>query len=149
MVEWRARQDLNLPVTRQAELLHISRSNVYYLPAPTSEQDLALMHAIDKLHLEYPLPGARQLRAFSRAKGHPHAGRLHTSTFMEKMGITALYRKPDTSKRHPVHTVYPHLLRHLAIERANHVWAMDITYLPMQRGFIYLAAAWIGPRRAC
>jgi putative transposase len=129
-----------LSVKRQAELLEISRSNVYYLPTATSEKDLALMRAIDELHLEYPFLGARQLRKILAREGHPHAGRLHISTLMAKMGITALYRKPDTSKRHPGHKIYPYLLRHLAIERANQVWAMDITYLPMQRGFIYLAA---------
>jgi putative transposase len=129
-----------LPVKRQAELLEISRSNVYYLPTPTPERDLALMRAIDQLHLEYPFLGARQLCKLLRREGHPHVGRLHIGTLMAKMGITALYRKPDTSKRHPAHKIYPYLLRHLAIERANHVWAMDITYLPMQRGFLYLAA---------
>ena len=129
-----------LPVKRQAELLEISRSNAYYLPAPTSERDLALMRAIDELHLEYPFLGARQLRTILAREEHSHAGRLHISTLMEKMGITALYRKPNTSKRHPAHKIYPYLLRHLTIERTNHVWAMDITYLPMQRGFIYLAA---------
>jgi putative transposase len=129
-----------LPVKRQAQLLDISRSNVYYLPVPTSEKDLALMRAIDELHLEYPFLGARQLRKILAREGHPRAGRLHIGTLMEKMGITALYRKPNTSRRHPAHKVYPYLLRHLAIEQANHVWAMDITYLPMQRGFVYLAA---------
>ena len=129
-----------LPVKRQAELLEISRSNVYYLSAPASEKDLALMRAIDELHLEYPFLGARQLAKILAREGHPSAGRLHVGTLMVKMGITALYRKPNTSQRHPAHKVYPYLLRNLAIERANHVWAMDITYLPMQRGFVYLAA---------
>ena len=114
--------------------------NVYYLPAPTPERDLALMRAIDELHLEYPFLGARQLSRILAREGHPHAGRLHVGTLMAKMGITALYRKPNTSKRHPGNKIYPYLLRYLAIERADHVWAMDITYLPMQRGFIYLAA---------
>jgi putative transposase len=129
-----------LPVKRQAELLEISRSNVYYLPAPTPESDLALMRAIDELHLEYPFLGARQLSKMRAREGHPHAGRLHVGTLMAKMGVTALYRKPNTSKRHPGHKIYPYLLRNLAIERADHVLAMDITYLPMQRGFVYLAA---------
>ena len=129
-----------LPVKRQAELLEISRSNVYYLSAPTPEKDLALMRAIDELHLEYPFLGARQLSRILAREGHPCAGRLHVGTLMAKMGITALYRKPNTSQRHPGHKIYPYLLRQLAIERANHVWAMDITYLPMERGFIYLAA---------
>ena len=96
--------------------------------------------AIDELHLECPFLGARQLRKIRRREGHPHAGRLHIGTLMAKMGITALYRKPNTSKRHPAHKIYPYLLRRLAIERAKHVGAMDITYLPMQRGFIYLTA---------
>ena len=92
------------------------------------------------MHLEYPFLGVRQLRKILAREGPPDAGRLHPGTLMAKMGIAALYRKPDTSKRHPAHQVYPYLLRHLAIEQANHVWSMDITYLPMQRGFIYLAA---------
>ena len=125
---------------RQAELLKISRSNVYYLAVPTSQSDLALMRAIDELHLEYPFLGARQLRTILARERQSQAGRLHIGTLMAKMGITALYRKPSTSKRHPAHKIYPYLLRNLAIERANHVWAMDITYLPMQRGFVYLAA---------
>jgi len=133
-------KDHPLPVKRQAELLEISRSNVYYLPAPTPEKDLALMRAIDELHLEHPFLGARQLSRILAREGHPYAGRLHVGTLMAKMGITALYRKPNTSKRHPGHKIYPYLLRQRAIERADHVWAMDITYLPMQRGFIYLAA---------
>ena len=129
-----------LPVKRQAQLLDISRSNVYYLPVPTSEKDLGLMRAIDELPLEYPFLGSRQLGKILAREGHPRAGRLHISTLMQKMGISALYRKPNTSKRPPAHKVYPYRLRHLAIEQPNHVWAMDITYLPMQRGFLYLAA---------
>jgi len=124
-----------LPVKRQAELLEISRSNVYYLAAATPEPDLALMRAIDELHLEYPFLGARQLSKILAREGHPPASRLHVGTLMAKMGITALYRKPNTSKRHPGHKIYPYLLRHLAIERADHVWAMDITCCtPSQRG---------------
>ena len=115
-----------MPVKRQAELVEISRSNVYYLLAPTSEMDLALMRAIDELHLEFPFLGARQLSKILAREGHPHAGRLHVGTLMAKMGITAPYRKPNTSKRHPGHKFYPNLLRRLAIERADHVWAMDI-----------------------
>jgi len=98
------------------------------------------MRAIDELHLEYPFLGGRQIRTKLGREGHPQVGRLHIGTLMAKMGITALYRKPNNSQRHPAHKIYPYLLRHLAIERANHVWAMDITYLPMQCGFIYLAA---------
>jgi len=97
--------------------------------------DLQLMHRMDKLHLEYPFAGARMLRSMLRREGHS-IGRRHTRTLMRKMGITALYRKPSTSRRHPAHPVYPYLLKNLKIERSNHVWAADITYIPMKRGFV-------------
>ena len=128
-----------LPVKRQAEALGLSRSTVYYQPRPVSESDLALMRRIDELHLEYPFAGARMLRDFLTREGL-RIGRKHVSTLMRRMGIEALYRKPNTSKRHPAHAVYPYLLRGLSIDRPNQVWAMDITYIPMARGFVYLAA---------
>jgi putative transposase len=128
-----------LSVKRQAELAGISRGSVYYLPQPTSAADLALMRAIDELHLEHPFAGARMLRDMLNARGF-EVGRKHVATLMRRMGIEALYRRPDTSRRCPQHAVYPNLLRGLTIERANHVWAMDITYIPMARGFVYLAA---------
>jgi putative transposase len=128
-----------LPVTRQAKLLNISRGSVYYLPKPVSEIDLALMRRIDELHLEYPFAGARMLRDLLRQEGI-HVGRKHVATLMRKMGIEALYRRPNTSRKHPEHPVYPYLLRHLPITRVNQVWAMDITYIPMRKGFVYLAA---------
>jgi len=128
-----------LPIKRQAELVGISRGSVYYLPQPASAADLALMRVIDELHLEHPFAGARMLRDMLNARGLA-VGRKHVSTLMRRMGIEALYRKPNTSKPHPEHAVYPYLLRALAIERANHVWAMDLTYIPMARGFVYLAA---------
>jgi len=112
---------------------------VYYLPKPVSAADLTLMRAIDELHLEYPFAGARMLRDMLKARGF-EVGRKHVATLMRRMGIEALYRKPNMSKRHPQHLIYPYLLRGLAIERANQVWAMDITYIPMARGFVYLAA---------
>jgi len=115
-----------LPVKRQVELLGISRGSVYYLPKPTSPVDLALMRVMDELHLEHPFAGARMLRDMLRARGL-EVGRKHVATLMRRMGIEALYRKPDTSKPHPEHLVYPYLLRGLAIERANQVWAMDIS----------------------
>jgi putative transposase len=127
-----------LPITRQAELVGISRSTVYYLPQPVSPEDLALMRRIDALHLEYPWAGTRLLRDFLRREGH-HVGRKHVRTLMRRMDIEPLYRKPNTSKRHPQHKVYPYLLRGLAITAPNQVWAMDITYIPMARGFVYLA----------
>jgi putative transposase len=127
-----------LPVAHQARLLELSRSSVYYRPAPTPEADLALMRRIDELHLEHPFAGSRMLRDMLRREGH-EIGRKHVATLMCKMGIEALYRRQNTSKRHAAHRIYPYLLRNVAIERPNHVWAMDITYLPMSRGFVYLA----------
>ena len=128
-----------LPITRQAELLEVSRASVYYLPRPVSEADLALMRRIDALHLEHPFMGARMLRDALRREGFA-VGRKHVATLMARMGVEPLYRRPRTTRKHPGHQVYPYLLRGLAIERANEVWAMDITYIPMARGFVYLAA---------
>ena len=132
-------RDHELSLKRQAELLDISRSSVYYLPRPTNAADLALMRVIDELHLEHPFAGARMLRDMLKLRRF-EVGRKHVGTLMRRMGIEALYRKPNTSKRHPGHQVYPYLLRGLAIDRANQVWAMDLTYIPMARGFVYLAA---------
>jgi putative transposase len=128
-----------LPITRQAELLEVSRASVYYLPRPASESDLALMRRIDALHLEHPFMGARMLRDSLRREGFT-VGRKHVRTLMTRMGVEPLYRRPRTTKKHPGHQVYPYLLRGLTIERPNQVWAMDITYIPMARGFVYLAA---------
>ena len=132
-------RDHGLSVSRQAKVLGISRSSVCYLPRPTSEADLALMRRIDELHLEYPFAGSRMLKGLLQAEGH-EVGRLHVSTLMKRMAIEALYRRPNTSKPAPGHKVYPYLLRNLAVTRPNQVWAMDITYIPMARGFVYLAA---------
>ena len=128
-----------LSVSRQAELLNISRGAVYYLPKPTSDRDLALMNAIDKLHLDFPFMGSRQLRRALRAQGYA-VGRLHVRTLMRKMGISALAPQPGTSQRNPQHKVFPYLLRQLAINRSNQVWALDTTYIRMARGFVYLTA---------
>lgn len=128
-----------LSITRQAEALGISRGTVYYLPRPVSEADLKLMRRIDELHLELPFAGARMLRDLLRNEGLT-VGRKRVRTLMLKMGIEALYRRPNTSRAHPAHLVYPYLLRGLAIERANQVWTLDITYIPMARGFVYLVA---------
>ena len=129
----------DLPVTRQCQILELARSTAYYEPVPTSSEDLVLMRRIDELHLEHPFAGSRMLRDLLRQKGH-RLGRKHVRTLMKKMDIEALYRKPNTSKRHAVHRIYPYLLRELTIARPNHVWATDITYIPMRRGFIYLVA---------
>ena len=128
-----------LSVTRQALVLNISRSSVYYLPRPVSPGDLTLMRRIDELHLDYPFAGARMLRDLLSREGLT-VGRLHVSTLMKRMGIEAIYRRPNTSKPAPGHKVYPYLLRRLAVTRPNQVWAIDITYIPMARGFVYLAA---------
>ena len=133
------RREHDLPIRRQAELLGISRSSVYYLPRPVGAADIELMRRLDELHLEHPFAGARMLRDMLRLQGM-EVGRKHVATLMRRMGIEALYRRPNTSKRHPRHPVYTYLLRGLAVERAGQVWAMDITYVPMARGFVYLAA---------
>jgi putative transposase len=129
----------DLSITRQAELLGMSRGAVYYLPRPSSAEDLALMRRIDELHLEHPFMGARQLRRQLDGEGI-HAGRRHIGTLMRRMGIEALAPQPGTSQAAPGHKVYPYLLRKLAITRANQVWALDTTYIPMARGFVYLTA---------
>jgi putative transposase len=126
-----------LPLGRQAQLLDVSRSSLYYQPQPTCAKDLAIMRRLDELHLEHPFAGARMLRDLLRQDGFA-IGRKHVTTLMRTMGLEALYRKANTSQRHPEHRIYPYLLRGVAIERPNQVWAMDITYLPMARGFMYL-----------
>jgi putative transposase len=132
-------RDHELSITRQARLLNISRGTVYYLPQPVSPADLALMRKIDALHLEHPFMGARMLRDHVARQGI-HAGRRHIRTLMLRMGIEALAPQPGTSNAAPGHTIYPYLLRQLAITRANQVWALDTTYIPMARGFVYLTA---------
>lgn len=126
-----------LPIVRQVQLLDLSRSSVYYLPQPTPEADLALMRRIDELHLEHPFAGARMLRDLLRQDGWT-VGRKHVATLMRTMGIEALYQRPNTSRRHAAHPIHPYLLRGLTIDRPNQVWAMDTTYIPMRRGFVYL-----------
>jgi putative transposase len=128
----------DLPIARQAGVLCISRGSVYYLPRPVPDADLAIMQRLDRLHLEFPFAGSRMLRGLLAAEGCK-IGRRHVKTLMRQMGIEALYRRPRTTKPEPGHKVYPYLLRGLGIERPNQVWAMDITYIPMTRGFVYLA----------
>ena len=129
-----------LPLMRQSNILELSRSSLYYEAAPVSARDLEMMRIIDELHINHPHMGSRSMRDQLRDRGYPKVGRGHVSTLMKKMGIEALYKKPRLSKPHPEHKVYPYLLRDLQITRANHVWATDITYLPMAKGFCYLAA---------
>ncbi len=128
-----------LSLTRQAELLALSRSSLYYEPAPVAAVDLVLMRRIDELHLELPFAGSRLLRDLLRGEGH-RIGRKHVRSLMRKMGISAIYRRQNTSRRHPRHPVFPYQLRGLLIDRPNQVWAADITYIPMARGFVYLVA---------
>jgi len=127
----------DLPIAKQAEALNISRGSVYYLPRQVSAADLALMRRIDELHLEFPFAGSRMLRGLLAAEGCK-TGRRHVKTLMKRMGIEALYRRPRTTKPEPGHKIYPYLLRGMAITRPDQVWAMDITYIPMARGFVYL-----------
>ena len=128
-----------LSVSSQCRILSLGRSTAYYREKRPGESDLVLMRRIDELHLNHPFAGSRMLRDMLRLEGH-EIGRKRVSTLMDRMGIQALYRKPNTSKKHPAHPVYPYLLRGLAITRSNHVWAGDITYIPMKRGFLYLFA---------
>ena len=128
-----------LPVTKQCHILQLSRSSLYYVPAPVNDRDRELMCVIDEIHLEEPYLGSRGMRNILRLRGYT-IGRIHVRTLMRTMGIEAIYRKPHLSKPHPGHTVYPYLLRHLAITEANHVWSSDISYIPMARGFCYLVA---------
>jgi len=128
-----------LSISRQAKLLGISRGSVYYLPQDASQAELALMRQIDELHLEHPFMGARQLVRQLRRLGF-EVGRLHVRTLMLRMGIQAMAPQPGTSKPAPGHKVYPYLLRNVVVVRANQVWALDTTYIPMRQGFVYLTA---------
>ena len=132
-------RDHVLPLTRQAKLLKVSRGSLYYQARPVPAVDLAIMRRIDELHLDYPFAGSRMLRDLLRGEGFT-IGREHVATMMKRMGIEAIYRRPNTSKPAPGHKIYPYLLRSVAVERPNQAWAMDITYIPMARGFVYLTA---------
>ena len=128
-----------LSLSRQCRLLSIGRSSLYYTPKGESPETLALMRRIDELFLKYPFYGARQMVRHLRREG-VRLGRRRAGRLMRLMGLQAIYRAPRTSDPHPEHRVYPYLLRGLMIERANHVWCADITYIPVRRGFLYLAA---------
>jgi putative transposase len=128
-----------LPVTRQAELLDLSRSSVYYTPRPLSDRDLGLMRRLDELHLQLPFYGSRKLTRELQKEGHD-VGRRHVVRLMRRMGIEVIYRRPRTSIPAREAAIRPYLLGNLAVKRPNHVWASDITYLPMAHGFLYLVA---------
>ena len=129
----------DLPLTHQSRLLDVCRSSLYYIPKPISKRDLNLMHMIDRLHTERPFAGARMLRDMLKRDGIT-IGRRHVARLMRLMGIEAIYSKQRTTRRNPEHKIYPYLLRHLTIERSNHVWCADISYIPMAHGFLYLFA---------
>jgi putative transposase len=129
----------DLSVVKQAKLLGLARSTIYYEARSVSAADLALMRRMDELHLLYPFAGSRMLAGLLRGEGHS-IGRLHVRTLMRKMGLEALYRRPNTTKRNASHKIYPYLLHNLPITKANQVWATDITYIPMKQGFVYLVA---------
>jgi hypothetical protein len=129
-------RDHDLSIVRQAKALGAARSSVYYAPRPVSTEDLKLMRRLDELHLDHPFAGARMLRNLLRREGVA-VGRRHVATLMKRIGIEAIYRRPNTSKPAPGHKIYPYLLRGVTIERPNQVWATDISYIPMRRGFVY------------
>ena len=128
-----------LPLKRQCKILDLSRLGIYYTPVPVSEREMELMRQIDEIHLLYPFYGSRKIRNELWSKGYD-VGRDRVRRLMLRMGIEALYIKPNLSAAHPDHIKYPYLLRGLEITRANHVWAADITYIPMAKGFCYLVA---------
>ena len=129
----------DLPITRQAQALGISRGSVYYLARPVPAADLAIMRRMDELLLELPFAGSRMLCDLLNRDG-VEIGRCHVAALMKRIGIEALYRRPSTSKPAPGHKIYSYLLRGMVIDRPKQVWAMDITYVPMAKGFVYLAA---------
>jgi putative transposase len=132
-------KDESVPVTTQCRLLNVARSTAYYRPLPFSDEDLSLMRQIDEIHLELPAYGSRRIRDELETQGH-QVNRKKVQRLMREMGITALYPKPRTSVPCVGHKIYPYRLKGLAIDRPNQVWATDITYIPMTRGFMYLVA---------
>jgi len=131
--------DHGLSIAKHAKALGISRGSVYYSPKAVSPADLATMRRMDELHLDFPFAGSRMLRDLLNREG-VEVGRRHVATLMKRMGIAALYRKPNTSKPAAGHKIYPYLLRGVTVDRPDQAWAMDFTYVPMARGFVYLAA---------
>ena len=133
------RKHPNLPIVRQCALLGVSRSSLYYRPKATSQEDLSLMRELDRQYLETPFYGSRRMKAWLERRGIA-VNRKRVQRLMRAMGMRAIYRRPSTSRKAPEHRVYPYLLRNARITRPNQVWAADITYLPMARGFLYLVA---------
>ena len=133
------REEPKLSLVRQCALLGISRSSLYYLPTEAGAEDMELMSLIDQQYLKTPFYGSRRMTAWRRNHGH-QVNRKRVRRLMQLIGLEAIYRRPNTSKPNPGHKVYPYLLRGLEINRVNQVWATDITYIPMARGFLYLVA---------
>ena len=132
-------KDNDLPITRQCELLSLNRSTVYYRAQDVSRKDLNLMRRIDEMHLKRPFYGSRRIRDWLQDEGY-EINRKRVQRLMRRMGIRALYPKPRTSQPGKGHKIYPYLLRDRVIDRANQVWATDISYIPMAKGFVYLVA---------
>ena len=133
------RADPVLSTVEQCRKLKVARSTLYYRPAPVRADDLAVMRRMDEVHLAWPFYGSRRMAAVLRRDGWS-VNRKRAKRLMRVMGLEAIYQKPNTSRSHPGHKVYPYLLRGLAIERPNQVWCADITYIPMAKGFVYLVA---------
>jgi putative transposase len=133
------RDHTDLSLASQCKLLKISRSSLYYVPVGVNAQTLELMNEIDRVFTKYPFFGSRQIAAYLPRNGF-QAGRHRVRRLMGLMGLQAIYKGPNTSKKHPQHRIYPYLLRKLPITRPNHVWCSDITYIPVRRGFLYLVA---------
>ena len=133
------KENTKLSLTRQCKLLKISRSSIYYAPVRVNAETLRLMHEIDRVFTKYPFFGSRQIAAYLPQSGFS-AGRQRVRRLMDIMGLQAIYKGPNTSKKHPQHRIYPYLLRKLAITRPNQVWCSDITYIPVKSGFLYLVA---------
>ena len=129
----------DLSLSRQCQLVQISRSSIYYQPKGESEETLSLMQQIDRLYLQYPFYGSRQMVRQLRREGVT-VGQHRVRRLMRLMGLQAIFQAPRTSDPHPEHRVYPYLLRNLHITRPNQVWCADITYIPVQKGYLYLVA---------
>ena len=129
----------DLSILAQCRLLNVARSTLYYRPSPVSDEDLRAMRWLDEQYLKTPFYGTRRMVAVMRRDGF-EINRKRVKRLMRVMGIEAIYQKPNTSRKHPAHAVYPYLLRGLTIERPNQVWCADITYVPMAKGFVYLVA---------
>ena len=129
----------NISLLLQCKILKISRSSLYYTPVGFNAETLELMRQIDKSFTQHPFFGSRQIAAYLPTKGY-HAGRHRVRRLMKVMGLEAIYKRPNTSKKHPENRIYPYLLRNMQITHPNQVWCSDISYIPVKRGFLYLVA---------